>query len=448
MALDLAPLSVLVVEGEESRRRELRDALAEFRVCLAVDLAAARRTECAGLAAIVVDAALLDAGDLIALAVVAPVVVVADNPSIRDAVECTRRGAADYVPRPFTAAALSAAVRRAAGETPAAGRNNFASMIGDCRPMRDLFRRLRAVAATDATVLIQGESGTGKELVARALHAASSRHRARMIAVNCAAIPEALIEAELFGDERAGAGGQSGAASAGRQGLADAANGGTLFLNEIGDLSAPAQERLLHFLKDGEVELPGRAGKRRLDLRVIAATHQDLRQLVANGCFHEELYCRVSAVSLAVPPLRDRSEDVVAIAVAVLKDESAKLNKRDLAFSADALAAMRRYAWPGNVRELANAVERAVILCRSRTIDADLLAIDAGRGAKPLVEVKSEASGSLKSYFVRFVLDNQDRLTETELASELGISRKSLWERRQRLDIPRRGTRKRGPRRA
>ena len=220
-----------------------------------------------------------------------------------------------------------------------------------------------------------------------------------------------------------------------------------MFLDEIGDLPAAAQARLFHYLSDGTVRRLGSPETHRVDVRIIAATHRDLRQLTDNGQFREDLFTRLNTVCLQVPPLRERGDDVIAIAQTTLERVAGKFNKRGLTLTTDAIDAMRRYRWPGNVRELENALERAVILCQTTTIDAGILPIQTDSTRLPLPDSQRESSSSLEDYFLRFVLDNEDHLTETELAKALGISRKSLWERRQRLNIPRRRTRKRGPRR-
>ena len=445
-------MRVLVIDPDEARRARLCDHLAGCDVVATGTANGLREAVAAGLTAIVAEADLFqESNELAAISATVPVLLVAAAPSIRRAVASMRAGAADYLAHPLEPGALAAALRHSAGDAPAIGRlPEFAPMIGRCPAMCELFDRIKTVAATNSTVLIQGESGTGKEMAARALHAASKRRAAPMISLNCAVVPPSLIARELFGDQQT-------ASVGARSGLVDAADGGTLFLDAIGDLALEAQGQLLTFLQQGGV------GERRFDVRLVAATHHDLRQIAANGHFRDDLFRRLNAVVLHVPPLRDRGEDVSAIANDTLDRVAVKLNKRGLSFAADAAYAMRCYPWPGNVRELKNAVERAVILCQGTTIDAVQLAIDAGRGRPPApismgwetpnARQASEDppanadSGALESFFLRFVLENQDQLTETELAERLGISRKSLWERRQRLNIPRRRTRQRGPRR-
>jgi two-component system, NtrC family, response regulator HydG len=314
--------------------------------------------------------------------------------------------------------------------------------------MQDLFGKIRKVAPTDSNVLIQGESGTGKELVARALHNLSRRAKAPMISVNCAAIPETLIESELFGHEK----GAFTGASAGRAGLVEAADGGTLFLDEIGELPLEAQARLLRVLQEGEIRRVGSTQSQKVDVRLVAATHRDLKTLAKNGQFREDLYYRLHVIALKLPPLRERGADVLEIAKAFLARQSARMATEGLHFSREAEQAVRQYTWPGNVRELENAIERAAILSESEEISAELLGIDIeldpldedfdepGALLGSAVSTSNEPTEdlSLEDYFQHFVLEHQDHMTETELARKLGISRKCLWERRQRLGIPRR----------
>jgi len=314
-------------------------------------------------------------------------------------------------------------------------------MIGASPPMRELFELIAKVAPTDSTVLIEGDSGTGKELVARALHAASTRNQAPLITLNCATIPPQLIESELFGHP------VHDAAGTARRGLLDAADGGTLFLDEIGELPPEVQARLLRVLQDGELREFGSTTARRVNVRLITATHRDLKQLIANDQFRDDLYYRLNVVNLPIAPLRQRGDDVLRLADAILARTTERLSKPCTGFSEEAKAAMLAYTWPGNVRELANAIERAVILCSGGDIQPELLHIDQTQPAVADPAPTGQDQTSLEDYFVGFVTAHQDQLTETELAEKLGISRKSLWERRQRLKIPRKKTRKRGPRR-
>ncbi|WP_282339591.1 MULTISPECIES: sigma-54 dependent transcriptional regulator [Pseudomonas] len=401
--------------------------------------------------------------ELIKLAQGTPVLIMTSYASLRSAVDSMKMGAVDYIAKPFDHDEMLQAVarilrdRQGASSAPAeqpnatrgadkpASANGEIGIIGSCAAMQDMYSKIRKVAPTDSNVLIQGESGTGKELVARALHNLSRRAKAPLISVNCAAIPETLIESELFGHEK----GAFTGASAGRAGLVEAADGGTLFLDEIGELPLEAQARLLRVLQEGEIRRVGSVQSQKVDVRLIAATHRDLKTLAKIGQFREDLYYRLHVIALKLPPLRERGADVSEIARAFLARQCARMG-RDLRFAADAEQAIRHYSWPGNVRELENAIERAVILCESPDISADLLGIDvelSDLDDDDFVESAAQGSSnsheptedlSLEDYFQHFVLEHQDHMTETELARKLGISRKCLWERRQRLGIPRR----------
>lgn len=412
--------------------------------------------------------------ELIKLGQGKPVLIMTSYASLRSAVDSMKMGAVDYIAKPFDHDEMLQAVsrilrdrqtlqsmqaERAATAQTATGdksgpdnSNGEIGIIGSCPPMQDMYSKIRKVAPTDSNVLIQGESGTGKELVARALHNLSRRAKAPMISVNCAAIPESLIESELFGHEK----GAFTGASAGRAGLVEAADGGTLFLDEIGELPLEAQARLLRVLQEGEIRRVGSVQSQKVDVRLIAATHRDLKSLAKVGQFREDLYYRLHVIALKLPALRERGADVNEIANAFLARQSLKAGRNDLRFAPDAEQAIRHYSWPGNVRELENAVERAVILCESPDISAELLGIDielSDLDVNEFIGLAPQASGSssstageptedlsLEDYFQHFVLEHQDHMTETELARKLGVSRKCLWERRQRLGIPRRKT--------
>ncbi|EIK53072.1 MULTISPECIES: sigma-54-dependent transcriptional regulator [Stutzerimonas stutzeri group] len=401
--------------------------------------------------------------ELIKLAEGTPVLIMTSYASLRSAVDSMKMGAVDYIAKPFDhdemlqtvarilhdrqerVSATAAAPSPAITSTPASAQGDI-GIIGHCPPMQDLFGKIRKVAPTDSNVLIQGESGTGKELVARALHNLSHRAKAPMISVNCAAIPETLIESELFGHEK----GAFTGASAGRAGLVEAADGGTLFLDEIGELPLEAQARLLRVLQEGEIRRVGSVQSQKVDVRLIAATHRDLKTLAKTGQFREDLYYRLHVIALKLPPLRERGNDVLEIARAFLARQCQRMGNDGMHFSRDAEQAIRHYSWPGNVRELENAIERAAILSESAEIDATLLGIDIELDGlddefdEPCTSLLSAAGNeptedlSLEDYFQHFVLEHQDHMTETELARKLGISRKCLWERRQRLGIPRR----------
>ncbi|WP_226666149.1 sigma-54-dependent transcriptional regulator [Microbulbifer aggregans] len=397
--------------------------------------------------------------DLLKLAGDVPVLIMTSYASLRSAVDSMRMGAADYIAKPFDHDEMIATVRRVIGKAEqnraAAPANDdrqgraISGMIGDSPVMRTLYNRIHKVAPTDATVLVHGETGTGKELVARAIHEESRRAGKPLISVNCAAIPETLIEAELFGHEK---GAFTGAQTA-RDGLIAAADGGTLFLDEIGELPLEAQARLLRVLQEGEVRPIGAIESRKVNVRLVAATHRNLRQLAAERKFREDLYYRINVVQMTLPPLRERGKDVLAIAEHLLEKFCAKINRPTLKLSPEAIQAVTTYTWPGNVRELENAIQRAVILTEDQTeidhrtldIDLDLVPIeeaDPERLPRSSLHSDPREDLSLEDYFARFVLEHQETMSETELAKKLGVSRKCLWERRQKLGIPRKKARR------
>ncbi|KRW59245.1 sigma-54-dependent transcriptional regulator [Pseudomonas sp. TTU2014-080ASC] len=405
--------------------------------------------------------------EMIKLAQGTPVLIMTSYASLRSAVDSMKMGAVDYIAKPFDHDEMLQAVARIlrdhqqaqsapattvstkpTADKPTESAQGEIGIIGSCPAMQDLYSKIRKVAPTDSNVLIQGESGTGKELVARALHNLSRRAKAPLISVNCAAIPETLIESELFGHEK----GAFTGASASRTGLVEAADGGTLFLDEIGELPLEAQARLLRVLQEGEIRRVGSVQSQKVDVRLIAATHRDLKTLSKTGQFREDLYYRLHVIALKLPALRERDDDVLEIARVFLQRQSARQGRNNMTFSPSAEQAIRHYPWPGNVRELENAIERSVILCEGDLISAELLGIDIELDeleydfAAPSSQSNSMVSDaneptedlSLEDYFQHFVLEHQDHMTETELARKLGISRKCLWERRQRLGIPRR----------
>lgn len=412
--------------------------------------------------------------EMIKLADPRPVLIMTSYASLRSAVDSMRLGAIDYIAKPFDHDEMLQTVARIIADHQQSNHtaepdtddghsdaeqvnidNSDIGIIGSSAAMQALYSKIRKVAPTDSNVLIQGESGTGKELVARALHNLSNRAKAPMISVNCAAIPETLIESELFGHEK---GAFTGAVSA-RTGLVEAAHGGTLFLDEIGELPLEAQARLLRVLQEGEIRRVGSVHSQKVDVRLVAATHRDLKGLSQTGGFREDLYYRLHVIALKLPALRDRESDVLEIADILLERQRLRLGKEPMSFTEHARQALQKYTWPGNVRELENSLERAVILCEGNQVTTDLMGIDVdlavqttvtptppapaaviiAPAVEPEPEVEAAASElSLEDYFQHFVLEHQDQMTETDLARKLGISRKCLWERRQRFGIPRR----------
>jgi len=311
--------------------------------------------------------------------------------SIAHAVDAVRRGADDYLGKPFEREALLLAVKRVL-KTRRLERENVAlrevlregdsygELLGRSEPMLRLYRTIEKVAATDATVLVVGESGTGKELVARTLHRASRRSNGPFVAVNCAAIPETLIESELFGHEK----GSFTGAHRRREGRFEEADGGTLLLDEIASMPLPLQASLLRVLQERRLTRVGGTGEVECDVRVVAASNRDLPALVAEGGFREDLYYRLNVVPIVLPPLRDRLDDVPMLAASFLEQASARHGIEMASLSPAVLRALMEHGWPGNVRELANVVERLVLLAEDGRVNLDDLP----------AEVRSAAGGT------------------------------------------------------
>ena len=400
--------------------------------------------------------------DLIRKAGEVPVLIMTSYASLRSAVDSMRMGAVDYIAKPFDHGDMLAAVQRIIADHPAPRRiqeksgaasapkpSGVAGITGNCPAMQILFEHIRKVSPTDSTVLVLGETGTGKEIVARSVHRHSPRADKILVSVNCAAIPDTLIESELFGYEK----GAFTGANASRMGLIEAADSGTLFLDEIGELPMEAQARLLRFIQEGEIRRIGSVHSRKVNVRLICATHRNLQSLAAEGMFRQDLFYRINVLQLSLPPLRERGKDILHLAENILQAQVERLGKKPMRLSPHAIQAITTYQWPGNVRELEHAIERAVILSDVEEIDYGALGIDLElvninriRGAQGIAPAARKPSStnsdpmedlSLEDYFQRFVMEHQDSMSETELAQKLGVSRKCLWERRQRLGIPR-----------
>ena len=300
-----------------------------------------------------------------------PFIVLSAQNTLDTAVSASECGAFDYLPKPFDLDELTASIRAAlqkgrapdSGSAASEGNSSSVPIIGRAPEMQLVYRTLAKVAPTDLSVLILGESGTGKELVAQAIHASSRRKLKPFVAVNMAAIPRELIESELFGHER----GAFTGAVARTSGRFEQAEGGTLFLDEIGDMPLEAQTRLLRVLQTGEYSPVGSARLARADVRILAATNQDLGTLVADGRFRDDLYYRLNVIPLQLPPLRDRRSDIGLLANHFL-DSAAKLGLGEKSLSPDALTLLERYTWPGNVRELGNVIQRLALLTPGREI--------------------------------------------------------------------------------
>ncbi|MCB2226260.1 MAG: sigma-54 dependent transcriptional regulator [Desulfarculaceae bacterium] len=373
-----------------------------------------------------------------------PVMMMTAYGSIDSAVQALKIGAEDYLTKPLDVDEVLIKIERqlkaarlAAQVASQAERLNerfdFSALVGESPPMRRLKETMALVAPSQATVLITGESGTGKEVVAQILHQNSARAQGPLIKVNCAALPENLLESELFGHEK---GSFTGATSR-REGRMAAADGGTLFLDEIGEMTPALQAKLLRALQEGEYSPVGSDKTFHADVRVIAATNRDLAAAVSEGAFREDLYYRLNVVNLAMPPLRGRGEDVLLLAELFLRRFAAENQREIKGFSPAARTRLMSYAWPGNVRELINGVERAVILSQGQLIEpGDLLLGDR--------VPESEAGDSLHAGMTirdaeRMLIEKTLAATEgnrTRAAEMLGITRKTLQNKIKEYGLP------------
>lgn len=359
-----------------------------------------------------------------------------DNPATTAAFDAARRTSAEHLAElvaPIVAREVELARLRAAAQTRALELRRscgFAAILGESPAMLAVMQLISKLAPTRATVLVTGETGTGKELVARALHAESKRAEAPFIAINCAALPRELVESELFGHES----GAFTGAQRRRVGRFEAADRGTLFLDEVGDLPLDAQAKLLRVLDDGQVDRVGGAQPISVDVRVVCATHRDLKELVSAGVFREDLMFRLRVVEVALPPLRDRGEDVLAIADDLLVRFAQEHGSPARQLSAAARLALQTYPWPGNVRELRNVVERAAILATDATVDMDLLPPElAGASAGVPMDIK-EATRAFKRRFVQQAW-TATRGNHQETAELLGVNPKYLYQLRKDLGL-------------
>ena len=314
------------------------------------------------------------------------------------------------------------------------GGESFEGILGSSARMRPIFEMIRKVATTEAPVLILGESGTGKEMVARAIHRKSDRQKEPFVAINCGAIPENLLESELFGHER----GAFTGAHVQRPGRIETANGGTLFLDEIGEMPPTLQVKLLRFLQEQTIERVGGREEIRVNVRVIAATNADLKKNMAAATFREDLYYRLAVVQMSLPPLRERDDDIHLLAKFFLHRFATEAGKSGLAFDTDALRALNKHPWSGNVRELENCVRRAVILAEGKRISAKDLELNAGgidiNGA---VTIKDAREAVERQMIQQALRKYSGKIAPA--AAELGLSRPTIYELMEKLGIARPG---------
>ena len=361
------------------------------------------------------------------------IIVLTGQNDVANALRAVSEGAHDFLSKPFEAGVLSLIIDRAyrMHELQLENRRLLATRAGavggvitGAPEMLAVCRMVEKVAATDATVLVLGESGTGKELLARALHDSSTRSKQRFVAINCAAIPETLLESELFGYER---GAFTGAAKQ-TIGRIETANKGTLFLDEIGDLPATLQAKLLRFLQERSIERLGGRAEIPVDVRIVCATHQDLQARIAEGTFREDLFYRLAGIVIKVPPLRDRSGDAVLLAHALTRRFADELKRGQVTLSADALDAIERHRWPGNVREMENVIRRAVIMADGLVIQTRDLGLTAGDESLEVeaLNLREARDSAERREVARALARANGNLSKA--ADLLGVSRPTLYD--------------------
>ena len=379
-----------------------------------------------------------------------PVILITAFGDVTGAMEAIQRGAYDYVSKPFNVEELKLTVARALERkrlvaeqktVPSDARTNLQDIVGKTPVMLEVYKLVARVAASTATVLVQGESGTGKELVARAIHTHSPRAGAAFVPVNCTALTESLLESELFGHAK----GAFTGAIASKRGLFEMANGGTLFLDEIGDMGPKMQAQLLRTLQDGEVRPVGGTESIRVDVRLVCATNKDLDEEVKESRFREDLYFRINVVTVRLPPLRERREDVAMLVGHFLNKLALRERREPTAMSPEALKLLTSYGWPGNVRELENAIERAVAVAKGNVILPSDLPPEVGGGPEPgagadsggmLGEVGNRPTlAELERRYIQLVLGEVGG-NKKKAAEKLGIDRRTLYRALERGGEP------------
>jgi len=372
--------------------------------------------------------------------------------SIENAVEAIQSGAGDYVTKPFSNQQLLVKVQKAVERKmmkqeltvlrqQVAMSYGFDNIVGISKPIMQLKDSARRIAPTDITVLITGPSGTGKELFARAIHHHSNRRNGNFVAVDCNAIPEALLESELFGHTR----GSFTSAVQAKKGLFEEADGGTLFLDEVSNMPPATQAKLLRFLQDSEIRQVGGLTSKKVNVRVIAATNRDLKEMATEGMFREDLYYRLNVIPLYLPPLVDRAEDIEMLTEYFLRKIAHDTDSTPRQITRQAIEKLLSYHWPGNVRELENTLKRGGALCLGNQIEAEDIVFIAGAKSVPL-EMIGDAAGTL--IIKGGLLDNEQRtlilktLTRnrwnfTRTAEELGIGRTTLWRKVKKYSLAR-----------
>jgi two-component system response regulator HydG len=447
------PATILVADDDPGLRESLERTLTRegYRVITASDgRAALERLQAGSIDLVLTDLKMpgLSGLDLLRAAkAMSPdidVILLTAFGTVEEAVKAMKEGAYDFLSKPFRREQLLKLIDKALERRSLIAQNRAlrqqledlrakGQLIGNSAAFRRVITLVEQVADSSATVLVQGESGTGKELVARAVHECSPRRNGPFVAVNCAALPETLLESELFGYER---GAFTGAAGR-KEGRFELANGGTLFLDEVADLSLVTQPKILRVLQEGEFERLGGTRTIRVDVRVVAATNQDLPQMVREKRFREDLYYRLNVITVTVPTLRERPEDIGLLASHFLRVYAAKNNRRLEGFTDEALRRLEGYSWPGNVRQLENVIERSVVLARDRLIDARDLPEEVGGVKSPPRDAILSLIGIPLAEIEQRLLDETLRITDgnkTQAARLLGIDVRTVARKLERRD--------------
>ena len=447
------PATLLVADDDPGLRESLERTLTRegYRVVLASDgRAALERVQAGGVDLIVTDLRMpgLTGLELLRAAkAIMPdvdVILLTAFGTVEEAVKAMKDGAYDFLTKPFRREQLIKLVDKALERRDLIEQNKAlkkqledirakGQMIGSSPAYRRMLSLVEQIADSSATILIQGESGAGKELVARAIHERSGRRAGPFVAVNCAALPETLLESELFGYEK---GAFTGAAGR-KEGRFELANGGTLFLDEVADLSLVTQPKILRVLQEGEFERLGATRSIQVDVRILAATNQDLVDMVKDKRFREDLYYRLNVITVRVPPLRERHEDIRVLAQHYLRVYAAKNGRKLEGFSNEALERLESYAWPGNVRELENLIERTVLLARKDRIDAEDLPEEVAGVKRPPRDAILELVGTPLADIEQRLLDETLRITggnKTQAAKLLGIDVRTVARKLERRE--------------
>jgi two-component system NtrC family response regulator len=439
-----AKQKILLVEDDPGLQKQLKWSLGDYELVVAADrdsaIAQLRRHEPA---VVLLDLGLPPDADgateglaalqqILSLSPSTKIIVVTGNLDRSNAVKAIQLGAYDFFQKPFDPDVLALMIARALHVHELEIENRLLAsqqsgsalqgLISSSEPMLKVCRTVEKVAPANATVLLLGESGTGKEVLARAVHELSPRAGKRFVAINCAAIPDTLLESELFGYEK---GAFTGAAKQ-TIGKIEYANEGTLFLDEIGDLPMPLQAKLLRFLQERVIERLGGRGEIPVDVRVVCATHRDLAGMIREGSFREDLYYRLSEITIKIPPLRERSGDAVLLAQAFLERYAREMGRNLRGFTADALTALEAHAWPGNVREMENLIKRATIMADGSQITAADIGLDPGTGEPQPFNLRQAREQAERLAITRALAHSEGNIAQA--AELLGVTRPTLYD--------------------